>query len=516
MKSTVEPELPPIHAKPPLVRKRTLDHVIYNTSSDPPLFSSDDVSSTVENYSRPRTKQLRTGPWWSQTLPICEPSAIFQKRKLDRNFDSGVWMGSDNSIDDSEVQGLAGEDISEAELLALQADASAETAAVESPFSIAGSSIVPLQSSTQAATKTSTDTGQRSSNNSKSLPISSLAMLEKHRRALSRVQRCVDWGYETVDLSFCDAEDLPDYMLEPLRTLTPHRTCPMSSLEPKLRIYLAHNQLIALPPGLYDLQHIVELSLRQNHLKVLSHEICRLETLQTLNLSANLFYFLPWEIYWMPALCSVQLHPNPFFEPIYPATATLTNGAQHQVPSDAGITSQRHYAPWAKGLTHLKALSRVALLDSRGNSTNGPMPSRDLYALPLVQSSHSVNMDGRLQVSVTGHGSSLYEQMLRRSTVFYSLDELLKSLPDGVPEFITKHLQLAARQNAVGRPQCSVCKKEYVLPRAEWLEWWNGDESSPVPFLRRSCSWRCVPPADSIYTLTSNCGWKIPQWARQG
>jgi hypothetical protein len=80
-------------------------------SSDPPLFSSDDDPS-AENYEDPKRRQKMRyrGPWYKQ-----EPdnSASNQgerkgKRTLERQFDSGVWLGSDSTDEDADYDFLKG------------------------------------------------------------------------------------------------------------------------------------------------------------------------------------------------------------------------------------------------------------------------------------------------------------------------------------------------------------------------------------------------------------------------
>lgn len=76
-------------------KKRDLDDFLA-TSSDPPLFSSDDVPSSAENYTQPRSKRQRKGPWWSGPQAV-QPSHRQKRGGFTRNIDSAVWMGSDAS-----------------------------------------------------------------------------------------------------------------------------------------------------------------------------------------------------------------------------------------------------------------------------------------------------------------------------------------------------------------------------------------------------------------------------------
>lgn len=106
-----EPILPPppnVAQRPqllPLSRKRTREDP-YSTSSDPPIFSSDDLPPGLENYSTHRTKRLHQGPWWTtpsgQKLGL-NNGRVRQKREFKRNMDSGVWMNSD----DTEIDGAS-------------------------------------------------------------------------------------------------------------------------------------------------------------------------------------------------------------------------------------------------------------------------------------------------------------------------------------------------------------------------------------------------------------------------
>lgn len=80
-----------------LTRKRT--HPTYDddpaTSSDPALFSSDEHAPDAENYaSGKRKKHTYRGSWWDHQR-VNKTSS--KKREFRRNFDSGVFMGSETS-----------------------------------------------------------------------------------------------------------------------------------------------------------------------------------------------------------------------------------------------------------------------------------------------------------------------------------------------------------------------------------------------------------------------------------
>lgn len=99
-----EPDLPPLpssrSALPPLSRKRTHQDFEINNSSDPALFSSDDHLPAAEDYSSKRQKKKWEGTWWGDRLRSTTAS---RKRSFKRNYDSGIFMGSegtDTSLDD--------------------------------------------------------------------------------------------------------------------------------------------------------------------------------------------------------------------------------------------------------------------------------------------------------------------------------------------------------------------------------------------------------------------------------
>lgn len=85
---------------PLLTRKRT--HADYEddpgTSSDPALFSSDEQAPGAENYvAGRRKKRTYKGSWWDRH-PLKEGvRRTSRKREFTRNFDSGIFMGSEGS-----------------------------------------------------------------------------------------------------------------------------------------------------------------------------------------------------------------------------------------------------------------------------------------------------------------------------------------------------------------------------------------------------------------------------------
>lgn len=88
-----------------LCRKRTHsdydDEPLTSTSSDPALFSSDEQTPGAEDYEadgrrRKGKKRHYKGSWWDHRVTAGRPE---KKREFQRNFDSGIFMGSEGSED---------------------------------------------------------------------------------------------------------------------------------------------------------------------------------------------------------------------------------------------------------------------------------------------------------------------------------------------------------------------------------------------------------------------------------
>lgn len=104
-----EPQLPTIFPTAQAAPIKDLD-AIFATSSDPPLFSSDDFpASSAEHYTQPRRKRQHRRTWFDDEEKSSKRTRFSQggkpkRGKFSRNFDSGIWLGSDESVG-SEISG---------------------------------------------------------------------------------------------------------------------------------------------------------------------------------------------------------------------------------------------------------------------------------------------------------------------------------------------------------------------------------------------------------------------------
>jgi hypothetical protein len=104
-------DLPPLPASQlALNRKRTRLDYEPATSSDPAVFSSDEQAPSAESYSSKRRKDKWTGTWWGAKV---RDATMKRKRSFQRNFDSGIYMGSegtDSSLEDEFLQDMERKD----------------------------------------------------------------------------------------------------------------------------------------------------------------------------------------------------------------------------------------------------------------------------------------------------------------------------------------------------------------------------------------------------------------------
>ena len=475
--AAAEPELPPLSHKPAtqptptLARKRTIDSVLYSNSSDPPLFSSDDASVSLDNYDKPRRKKLYTGSWWSNSQEDGtrdRTSEKPRKRAFKWNYDSGIWMGSDDS------NGADTDLASEEELGRL-----------------------PLQ---PVQTAISTKQGHMSRTVK---PAQAFTLTSKQREALKIVQHCAEIGQEDVDLSRVELDHIPWPVLESMKYITrvPSSSGTFINFEPNLRLYLAHNNLVEIPSQIFNIENLTILSLRNNNLSELSPFISRLMNLEDLNLSSNAFRYLPHEILKLISLKLriLRLEPNPFYEPVIET--------KESSPSLIETIRNPSSSPTCR------AISRIAYLDIRGLPTPGSIPpsSGASASLPKgTQSAISVEPDQRIKSS--SGASSLYEHALRFCTQLPHPDHLAELFPDdGTPDHILQGLKGVVAAKTAGWQRCSVCNRGYIVHRTEWLEWWTGLPSNrglSVPLLRKGCSWKCLPSLEDLDEGEGECGWK--------
>ncbi|CCU81512.1 hypothetical protein BGHDH14_bgh03573 [Blumeria hordei DH14] len=449
-------------------------------SSDP-IFSSDDDPS-CENYAQERRKKKFRGPWFCQrpvlsevldTIPE-EPTRM--RRPFQRHYDSGVFMGSDK--------------------LDMDADDVLEKLGFQSTSNF------------------------RFGLHTSRLPPSPEDLVFQY------IQTCLEEGNETIDLSCRNLTNLSNAMIKPLVSFTSVPSIGervFSILEPKLKIFLASNNLTTLPFELFQLDRLHVLSLRGNLFHELPPMIGNLFNLKELNLSQNGLRYLPYEILNLfsedCSLETLHLHPNLFYEP----------QLDHQNKPEKDVAPESHQSSCSNNIRNsannrwritYQARTEVRFLEVNGSLVKGP----DFVNSSSLVSSNSLPVASNCYrpIPPLPRGNSLSRVPSLAETALASFSKttespcLAPSLYEGSPSHFYDLFNLALNKKHSGGSSCTVCSRNFIIPRTEWIEWWEiskvssssftnmgnrvfnerDDAERLIPFVRRGCSWLCVPTLD--------------------
>jgi hypothetical protein len=315
-------------------------------------------------------------------------------------------------------------------------------------------------------------------------------------------------------------------------------------LEPKLKLFLASNNLTALPEELFHLDRLTALSLRGNTLQELPPGIGNLRNLKELNISLNLLKYLPFEILDLFSntgrIQNIQIHPNPFYQPQFSQDEEFLEGEPEGARFKIGLGSptrprgrrgaicsvlpdaQRSWHPQWKA--SFQARTDVRYFDSYGGLVKGPtfpkqnnddaqnyhnfIPTTNLKLAPVPPAPRG---------SLLSRAPSLVEVALKACVRTPQFPLLASLLPEESPPYLLDLLTEAAAQKESGSGKCTICKRSFIIQRTEWIEWWEiakvtekkgmASAASPlrqmenerdvlesmVPLIRRGCSWLCVP-----------------------
>lgn len=265
---------------------------------------------------------------------------------------------------------------------------------------------------------------------------------------------------------------------------------------------MARNELKRLSGEIFNLENLSVLSVRSNELEELPAAINRLRRLTELNASNNALRWLPFEMLELLSCPSrikiLHLHPNPFLEP------SAYDGSTDSSPPVEVVSDQRtwgsktcdnpehDHARHSEWRRRFKCRSHVKFFDIHGSPVKGP-------EAPTARPASNT--------------PSLLELCVKTWADTPNMPNLDEYLNGDYPEKL-QHLMDDARTlretEAPGR-KCTICERRFVIPRTEWIEWWEIEQSpsgpvtseetvrprdiieSQLPFMRRGCSWRCVP-----------------------
>jgi Leucine Rich repeats (2 copies) len=312
-------------------------------------------------------------------------------------------------------------------------------------------------------------------------------------------------------------------------------------LEPKLKIFLASNQLTSLPGELFNLDRLTVLSLRGNQLRELPPSVGKLSNLKELNLSQNGLRYLPYEILELfsdtSRLNSLHLHPNLFHEPQFPQAeedlkveeepykiglGNRTRAFPRRGAICAVSPDQRRRSWHIQWKVTYQARTEVRFLNIHGDLVKGPsFPVNS----PGSESSHNkipvADVNDSPEPPSSGdklsRAPSLLEVALAGCAKTTQLPFLAEYLPEDGPPSLRRLLSIAGEKKESGGSKCTICSRSFIIPRTEWIEWWEiakvldinatSSAASPlrqmenerdvlesmVPLMRRGCSWLCIP-----------------------
>ncbi|ROV93824.1 hypothetical protein VMCG_08816 [Cytospora schulzeri] len=544
-----EPSLPPIPAiswdaqtQSFAKRKRSTASHIFSDSSDPAIFSSDD-DPALDNYVEGRRNKKRYVGSWFQQHPapgISDSGITVSHRPASRGkrafvpVDSGVFMGSDGSIDDilDELPPPPANTKVFPPVLPVLANPSPK--------------LVPAQLN-------QVPRGSQSSQ---------LSETEVNAQAL--IRRCIDEGDERVDLSYLGLKHISNSTIslisEIVRIPNVGKGVPFEHQDPELKLFLWNNQLSRVPGALFNLDNLTVLSLRGNDLTEIPPAILQLKNLETLNVSQNNLKHLPielLELIYDPecSLKSLMLHPNPWYQP-------KVEGSEHNAPwsSENVDRTQPGPGPQGRGCRWLSqaplepriasyfdakrwARTPVQFSDTKGmvystfrieaDTTN--LPTEDLDSEPVIPPRNPAQ---ERVLPSGGARTTKVHSLLELALQACSRNPYLADLPDMLTD--TTHTRIrdllvdTQVHSYTGGVECTVCKRSVIKPTAEWIEWWElflnykilgphadaqnrprardpvpgsdmTEELVPrvqyltqipeerlVPFIRRACSWKCV------------------------
>lgn len=467
-------ELPPITAAQNGVLPSLCEHVQgrkrarleddVKTSSDPAIFSSDDHAPTAEDYNSKRRKQKWSGTWWGEKSSGLAASGMSDggKRKFTRNFDSGVWMGSegtDASVEEELLKELQSAE-KPANLLTLP------PAGIEPGFNYITEDMAAFE-----------HTGRRKAYQSQAPQMTSevTRTASLYAAVETIIDHCLEAGDENVDLSSMSLENVPNSSLRRLKSLTKHTTIrdvppsqdSYSPIEAALHLYLSNNILTAFPSSILNLTPLRVLSVRHNNLTHLPPALAKLPHLHHLNIAANRLKHLPYEM--------LRLYNRPEFEMV------ATPNPFDQLPLDQRIPECDPDILWTKQPRFV---------------------ARSLNTYFHADAVTSIPTSG--QVSPASKVPSLLELVLRKCKDLPDLVELQDWCTAGNgPATLSKPLAFAQEAASYGDLECTICGKGFIVPRVQWMEWWRLPAEKRimqmglrdpwmVPYLRRGCGWDCV------------------------
>lgn len=299
--------------------------------------------------------------------------------------------------------------------------------------------------------------------------------------------------------------------------------------QPAIQLYLAANGIDRFPTGVLNIQHLTVLSLRGNNLRELPPALASLTQLRFLNVAQNALQYLPAELLTLlkprGRLEDLKCQPNPFFD-IKEDSYHVYGSAEYELGT-FGVTEEACSEKEGFKLTAtLRARSPVQFSHRGTVVSNFKLPPAQDVSTGVRWNILEQEKFWHLQTPRAARQgqrrgpASLFEQALRVAVTGTNHDITQQLLCDPMaPDHLLPTFQRAAEVEELGGQSCCVCKRDMVVPATEWVEFRELDrvkmenngsvptvgespehhragrnrEECLVPFLRRGCSWHCIP-----------------------
>ncbi|PGH05044.1 hypothetical protein GX51_03141 [Blastomyces parvus] len=547
-------------------------------SSDPPLFSSDDFqSSALENYhntsdqfhqqqqqdeegwnapTRPgssanraqarttRKRQYR-GTWWGE-----EEAGKIKMRKMrrkeeegedgdrhatadkkrrtefkeKRNLDSGVWLGSDDSVEStlSNNGELEGDDYNGHVVPGPNyatgvagAGAGAGTATATDGrngyFETRDEQATLLRGPIFARSRQAVDRANTTN-------VMVVDEPDQHRQARKVISECLEKGLEFIDISNLNLQTIPSGLLRPIAQFTkypiiaemdkiPSLSPPnceqfYSSFEPFLCLFMTNNRLKTLPAEVFELSNLSVLSVRHNELEQIPGSIGKLTKLRELNVGGNQLSYLPFEVLQLlqksdTHMRQLAVHPNPFVMPdnsnvaewhcdvasdgVFTQRGDKAKKEEGDKATDVPAPSSTEKRPASAGAVPIPILIAkgiVQFFDAEGRPVDAPEPiTNSMTTIPPSSSpfspTSSTSTSSPSPSSSFLFSPSLRDLALRAYNRGPQISHLIEPDTFAGPPIVLELLKHAEKVRDAGGKECSVCARPFVITRAQWIEWWD-------------------------------------------
>ncbi|KAF2831858.1 hypothetical protein CC86DRAFT_82393 [Ophiobolus disseminans] len=509
------------------------------SSSPPPLFSSDDSreSADISNYESPRIfKNKRKGGWWDSSEPAHSSPLGVKKARMTRNYDSGVYMMSDASesseylpVQHKSPFGLDGTD---------ESPSLDETPAPAR---------LPKGPMTKDEHVFCDNIYEGLDRNSENYDFSFCNLQDQDIQrigALTSVIKNVPDPGDEIPAEGQYRSLVPELYVTLRNNNLRHLTPALFDVTNITCLILSNNDIEELPSEVRQLSNLRELNVSNTLLRWLPFELLELQVsdgkLEILGDSG-----VSWLVPKVPQDFDSQIigglvdeltrdFTSIMDDPSLTATHYLKR--LHQlIDADPNreqlLWHMRRFELWVKECPARtdEPLERTGLFSHHPSVKAGQIPkylARTpvsyfdktgilLKGSPISPSSNSDDFEIITNTDRGAHGvpssifapsdlkhvnslstMAVHTALRHRHHEDLSISDLREHIGEPLPREARVLLDQAERHDFAGFGafrKCHVCHREYVVARAEWLEWWIPRFWSVYPYKVKVCSWSCVP-----------------------